>query len=125
MYNRYLLLKKWYPEYVVFISKNLKLKTFDDDLIIYKYNKKLEFNHVILINNQIEIIDSFDISYEFLKNKSKLINFFTKHQDIIRKNSLNKNNVMIRDFNNEKENNFNDIIKYSKYNPSDDFLLKK
>lgn len=119
MYNRYLLLKKWYPDYVVFISKKTKLKTFDDDLIIYNCNKKLNYNHVILINNQIEIINSFNTSYEFLKNKSKLINFFIKYKDTIRKNNLAK------DVYNEKEKNVNDIIMYSVYYPSDDFLPKK
>ena len=35
-YNRYLFVKKMYPDYVVFVKDKDSLNTFDDDLLIVK-----------------------------------------------------------------------------------------
>lgn len=77
MKERYEVIKKLYPNYLILLVKNNKYITFNEDKLIYNYlNKKLiNINYIILDN--LEIIDKKEYennNYMYYYLKVKLIN---------------------------------------------------
>lgn len=76
MYAKYLLLKELYPKHVILINKKNSLVSYNDDEIIYKYNKTKNYNYVILKDGKLTIENKYTKNYNELKNKYLLLNFF-------------------------------------------------
>ena len=62
MKERYKVLKKIYPYYLILIKKNNKYHTFYEDKLIYKNIKNLNnINYIVLNNLEIEIKNNMKI----------------------------------------------------------------
>ena len=79
MYNRYLALKKFYPDSVILIYHHDKYKTYGDDKLIYDYLDnsnlaRLNINYIILNNLDIDYMQEYDHNnYHNILLKAKLI----------------------------------------------------
>ena len=83
MKERYEVIKKLYPNYLILIRYKDKIKTFKEDNLIYNYlNKnieKLHINYIILNKLDIEKIKEYsDNNYINIYFKIKLINILKK-----------------------------------------------
>lgn len=87
MYDKYVLLKKWYPNHLIIFEKKEKIKTFDKDKIVYKYNKNLKLNYIKIIRNEIEISTKYNNNFLNLYRKCMLIDFFkNKRKNLVSRN---------------------------------------
>lgn len=78
MYDKYILLKKLYPNYLILIKRKSDLMTFNNDKILYKYNKTLQIDHIIVDNLDIMIKNNYHTNYESIYFKFLLIDFFAR-----------------------------------------------
>lgn len=82
MKERYKVLKKIYPYYLILIKKNNKYYTFYEDKLIYKNIKNIKniknlnnINYIVLNNLEIEIKKEYENNnYLYYYTKYKLIN---------------------------------------------------
>ena len=75
MKERYEVIKKLYPNYLILIRYKDKLKTFKEDKIIYNYINKNNINYIILDKLDIEKIKEYsDNNYINIYFKIKIIN---------------------------------------------------
>ena len=77
MKERYEVIKKLYPNYLILIRYKDKIKTFKEDKLIYNYlNKNIDKLHInyIILDNGYRIIYAFIIKKEYVrKNVTRLI----------------------------------------------------
>ena len=79
MINRYLFFKKLFPKYIIFIEKNGKYITFNNENRLNKYAKEGKVNY-ILVNekNEIKIFNSSLNRYDEFLIKEYLLNLIEK-----------------------------------------------
>lgn len=82
MKERYKVLKKIYPYYLILIKKNNKYYTFYEDKLIYKNIKNLNnINYIVLDNLEIEIKKEYENNnYLYYYTKYKLINLLERRK---------------------------------------------
>lgn len=83
MKERYEVIKKLYPNYLILLIKNNKYYTFDEDKIIFNYiNRNLnryEINYIILDNLDIIVKKEYENNnYLYYYTKYKLINLLER-----------------------------------------------
>ncbi len=84
MKERYEVIKKLYPNYLILIIKNSKYYTFDEDKLIFNYLKRKlnNINYIILDNLDIIVKKEYENNYYYLLKDSKL-NVFNKDLKLI------------------------------------------
>ena len=81
MKERYEVIKKLYPNYLILIIKNNKYYTFDEDKLIFNYLKRKfnNINYIILNNLDIIIKKEYENNnYLYCYTKYKLINLLER-----------------------------------------------
>lgn len=80
MFSKYILIKKMHPGYLVLIKKKDKFYTFKEDKVIYKYNKELKIDHIVLDGDDVVFVNDFNTNYELVAARSLMLEFFDNYR---------------------------------------------
>lgn len=83
MKERYEVIKKLYPNYLILLIKNNKYYTFDEDKLIFNYLKRKlnNINYIILDNLDIIVKKEYENNnYLYYYTKYKLINLLERRK---------------------------------------------